>query len=61
MKSYTITTDDKGGVSVRVHYDSGVAGFHSFKTEAEAKAWVAKQRTEAADRPEPDEVRNWPF
>jgi hypothetical protein len=52
MESYTITPDDKGGVSVRVISGSGVVGFYWFKTEAEAKAWVTKQRTKASDRTE---------
>jgi len=61
MESYTITPDDKGGVSVHVLYESGVTGFHSFKTEAEAKAWVARQRADGPGLTERHEVGNWPI
>ena len=61
MESYTITPDDKGGVSVQVLYGNGVVGFHWFKTEAEARAWVAKQSTEAPDRTERHEAGHWPI
>ena len=46
MERYTISPGDSGGVSVHVLYESGVTGFHWFKTEAEATAWVARQRSE---------------
>jgi hypothetical protein len=58
---YTIGPDDRGGVSVHVLYESGVTGFHWFKTEAEAKAWVARQRAEVPDLTERHEVGNWPI
>ena len=61
MESYTITSDDKGGVSVQVLYGNGVAGFHWFKTEAEALAWVAKQWTEAPDHTDRHEAGHWPI
>lgn len=61
MEKYTISPDDGGGVSVHVLYESGVLGFHSFKTEAEAKAWIAKQRAGLPDLTERHEVRNWPI
>ena len=61
MESYTITPDDRGGVSVQVLYGNGVVGFHSFKTEAEARAWVAKQSTEPPDRTERHKVGHWPI
>jgi hypothetical protein len=54
MERYTTSPDSSGGV-----YESGVTGFHWFKTEAEAKAWVARQRAEAPDLIERHEVRNW--
>ena len=57
----TISPDDSGGVSVHVRYESGGTGFHWFKTEAEARAWVAKQRAEMPDLTDRHEVRNWPI
>ena len=61
MESYTITPDDNGGVSVQVIYGNGVVGFHWFKTEVEARVWVARQRTEAPDRTEQHEAGHWPI
>jgi hypothetical protein len=61
VERYTISPDDAGGMSVHVLYESGVTGFHSFKTEAEARAWVAKQRAEESNLTERHEVRNWPI
>jgi hypothetical protein len=61
MERYTISPDDSGGVSVDVLYESGVTGFHWFKTETEAKAWVARQRAEVLDLPERHEAGNWPI
>lgn len=61
MDRYTIGPDDSGGVSVHVLYESGVTGFLWFKTEAEAKAWVARQRAEMPDLTERHEVGNWPI
>jgi hypothetical protein len=61
MERYTTSPDSSGGVSVHVLYESGVTGFHWFKTEAEAKAWVARQRAEMPDLTERHEVRNWPI
>ena len=61
MERYTISPDDSCGVSVHVLYESGVTGFHSFKTEAEAKAWVARQRAEVPDLTERHEVGNGPI
>jgi hypothetical protein len=61
MERYTISPDDRGGVSVHVLYESGVTGFRSFETEAEAKAWVARQRAEVPDLTERHDVGNWPI
>ena len=61
MDSYSITPDDKGGVSVQVLYGNGVIGIHWFKTEAEARAWVVTQRTEAPDRSERHKAGHWPI
>jgi hypothetical protein len=61
MEGYTISPDDIGGVSVRVLYESGVTGFHWFKTEAEAKVWIARQRAAVPDLTERHEIGNWPI
>jgi hypothetical protein len=62
MERYTISPDDSGGVSAHVLYESGVTGFHWFKSEAEAKAWVAaRQRAEVLALTERHEVWNWPI
>ena len=61
METHTINPDDSGGVSVHVLYECGVICFHWFKTEAEAKAWVARQRAEVSDLTERHEVGNWPI
>lgn len=61
MERYTISPDDSGGVSVHVLYESGVTGFHWFKTEAEAKAWIAGQRAEVPDLSERSKAGNWPI
>lgn len=61
MINYTISSADSGRVSVHVLYESGVTGFHWFKTEAEAKAWVARQRAEVPNLTERHEVGNWPI
>jgi hypothetical protein len=60
MERYTIGPDVSGGASVHVLYESGVTGFHWFKTEADAKAWVARQKAEVPDLTERHEVGNWP-
>jgi hypothetical protein len=61
MERYTISPDDSGGVSVHVLYESGVTGFHWFKIEAEAKAWIARQWAEVPGLTERHEVGNWPI
>ena len=58
MESYTITPDDRGGVSVQVLCGNGVVGFHWFKTEAEARAWLAKQMANHTER---HEAGHWPI
>jgi type I site-specific restriction-modification system R (restriction) subunit len=60
MHRYMITPDDKDGFVVQVHYESGITAFHSFKTRAEAKAWISKQ-DERAENDDPAKRRIWPI
>lgn len=61
MASYSTTPDGNGGFTVQVKQPQRGVTFHSFSTEAEAKAWVIEQiqMEEEADRFERSAPRNW--